>query len=97
MKKTTLVTFLALTAFGATAADNSSSETAIGGVNWDNYPEAESDWNFLGLQNKVGVNHWLHADPVSKDAQTVIRSNRDVVYSTMVVDVSEGAIFHVPD
>ncbi|MCZ8498888.1 hypothetical protein O9929_16125 [Vibrio lentus] len=56
MKKTTLVTFLALTAFGATAADNSSSEvydhTAIGGVNWDNYPEAESDWNFLGLQTK---------------------------------------------
>ncbi|MCZ8498889.1 hypothetical protein O9929_16130 [Vibrio lentus] len=30
-----------------------------------------------------------------QDAQTVIRSNRDVVYSTMVVDVSEGTTFHV--
>ena len=100
MNKTTLATLLALTAFGVTAEDNNRSSTydhaAVGGVNWDNYPEAESDWNFLGLQNKVGVNHWLHADPVSKDAQTVIRSNRDVVYSTMVVDVSEGATFHVP-
>lgn len=94
MKKTTLAALLSTIAFGVAASDYD--HAAIGNVNWDNYHQAESDWNFLGLQEKVGVNQWLHADPVSKEAQTVIRSNRDVVYSTMVVDVSEGATFHVP-
>jgi hypothetical protein len=70
--------------------------TAIGGVNWDNYVVAETDWYFNGVQQKVGVNTWMHDDPVSIDNQQVIRSNRDVVYSIAIVDVSEGATFTVP-
>lgn len=38
----------------------------------------------------------MHDDPVSKDNQQVIRSNRDVVYSIAIVDVSKGATFTVP-
>ena len=38
----------------------------------------------------------MHDDPVSIDNQQVIRSNRDVVYSIAIVDVSEGATFSVP-
>ncbi|WP_394245308.1 DUF1254 domain-containing protein [Vibrio astriarenae] len=94
MNKTTLAALLASVTFGVAASDYD--HAPIGDVNWDNYHQAESDWNFLGLQEKVGVNQWLHANAVSKEEQTVIRSNRDVVYSTMVVDVSEGATFHVP-
>jgi hypothetical protein len=93
MKKSILSALLSTIALGTTASDYD--HTPIGDLNWDNYHQAESDWNFLGLQEKVGANQWLHADPVSKDSQTIIRSNRDVVYSTMVVDVSAGATFHV--
>jgi hypothetical protein len=70
--------------------------TAIGGVNWDNYVVAETDWYFNSVQKRVGSNVWIHDDPVSKDNQQVIRSNRDVVYSIAIVDVSEGATFSVP-
>ncbi|EOE4714316.1 hypothetical protein ACKC6U_004333, partial [Vibrio vulnificus] len=71
--------------------------SAVHGVNWDNYVQAETDWNFRQVTNKVGVNQWIHDAPVSKDNQTVIRSNRDVVYSIAVVDVSKGATFSVTD
>ncbi len=63
----------------------------LAGVNWDNYVVAETDWYFKGVQQKAGVNTWMHDDPVSIDNQQVIRSNRDVVYSIAIVDVSEGA------
>jgi len=65
-------------------------------VTKENYVIAESDWYFNGVQQKVGVNTWMHDDPVSKDNQQVIRSNRDVVYSIAIVDVSQGATFTVP-
>ena len=65
-------------------------------VTMENYVVAESDWYFDGVQKKVGVNVWMHDDPVSKDKQQVIRSNRDVVYSIAIVDVSKGATFTVP-
>ena len=74
----------------------SANRTAIGGVNWDNYVVAETDWYFNGVQKKAGVNTWMHDDPVSIDNQQVIRSNRDVVYSIAIVDVREGATFSVP-
>jgi len=41
-------------------------------VTKDNYVIAESDWYFMGVQKKVGVNVWIHDDPVSKDNQQVI-------------------------
>lgn len=62
-----------------------------------NYVTAESDWYFAGVQQKVGVNVWMHDDPVSIDNQQVIRSNRDVVYSIAVVNVKKGATFTVED
>ena len=70
--------------------------TAAPSVTMENYVVAESDWYFEGVQKKVGVNVWMHEGPVSKDNQKVIRSNRDVVYSIAIVDVSKGATFTVP-
>ncbi len=93
MKKTIIATSIALFAATTIAADT----TAVENVNWDNYVVAETDWNFLQVAEEVGVNTWVHDAPVSKENQTVIRSNRDVVYSLAVVDVSEGATFSVTD
>jgi len=100
MKKAVIASLLALTSFTALAAGSTYTDTAnraaIGKVNWDNYVVAETDWYFNGVQEKVGVNKWMHDDPVSMDNQQVIRSNRDVVYSIAIVDVSGGATFSVP-
>ncbi|CAH6840134.1 conserved exported hypothetical protein [Vibrio chagasii] len=86
MKKTILSLSL-ISAFSCVAAP----------VTMDNYVVAESDWYFAGVQEKVGVNTWMHDEPVSIDNQQVIRSNRDVVYSIAIVDVSKGATFTVPE
>ncbi|MEP4076327.1 DUF1254 domain-containing protein [Haloferula sp.] len=76
--------------------DENAEAAASNPVTEENYVVAESDWYFAGVQKKAGVNTWMHDDPVSKDNQQVIRSNRDVVYSIAIVDVSEGATFTVP-
>lgn len=45
-----------------------------------------------------GVNRFEHnREPASVDKQTVIRMNRDTLYSFAVVDISEGATLTVPD
>ncbi|MEP2532473.1 DUF1254 domain-containing protein [Shimia sp.] len=65
-------------------------------VTMDNYVVAESDWYFNNQQENAPVNTFVHNGPVSKDAQDVIRSNRDVMYSLAVVDISKGATLIVP-
>jgi hypothetical protein len=45
-----------------------------------------------------GVNKWLHLrQPVPLDQQTVIRMNRDTLYSSILVDISKGATLTMPD
>jgi hypothetical protein len=45
-----------------------------------------------------GVNKWWHLyEPVPLDKQTVIRMNRDTLYSSAIVDISEGATLTLPD
>lgn len=87
MKTLLLATVIATASLSALAATS---------VTMKNYVVAESDWYFNGVQQKAGVNVWMHDEPVSKDKQQVIRSNRDVVYSIAIVDVSKGATFTVP-
>jgi len=44
------------------------------------------------------VNRWLHfRQPTPLDQQSVIRMNRDTLYSVAVVDISEGATLTIPD
>lgn len=88
MRKSLLAIAIATLSFNSIAATP---------VTEANYVLAESDWYFAGVQQKAGVNVWMHDDPVSIDNQQVIRSNRDVVYSIAIVDVSEGATFTVPN
>lgn len=68
-------------------------------VNADNFVRAESDRMFADIQRDAGgVNTFRHnREPASIDSQTVIRLNRDTLYSFAVVDLSEGATLVIPD
>ena len=68
-------------------------------VTTDNFVRAESNRMLVGLQAQAGgTNRWRHLrEPTALDEQTVIRMNRDTLYSTAVVNISEGATLTVPD
>ena len=56
-------------------------------VNVDNFVRAETDRMFSDLQRDAGgVNAWNHnRAPAAIDRQTVIRMNRDTLYSFAIV------------
>jgi hypothetical protein len=68
-------------------------------VNVDNFVRAETDRMFRDLAAVAGgVNRWNHSrHPTAVDEQTVIRMNRDTLYSFAVVDISDGATLTIPD
>jgi hypothetical protein len=68
-------------------------------VNVDNFVRAETDRMFAALQAQAGGVNQLHHDrePTSIDKQTVIRMNRDTLYSVAIVDISQGATLTIPD
>ncbi|MGN8553236.1 UNVERIFIED_CONTAM: DUF1214 domain-containing protein [Microbacterium sp. SLM126] len=68
-------------------------------VNADNFVRAETDRMFADIQRDAGgVNTFRHnREPAAIEAQTVIRLNRDTLYSFAVVDLSEGATLVVPE
>jgi hypothetical protein len=68
-------------------------------VTIDNFARAETDRMFAGLQRDAGgVNQLSHNRvPAAVDHQTVIRMNRDTLYSIAVVDLTAGATVTVPE
>jgi hypothetical protein len=68
-------------------------------VNADSFVRAETHRMMAGLQRDAGgVNTFSHnREPAPIDRQTVIRMNRDTLYSFAVVDLSAGATLTVPD
>ncbi|TDE88316.1 DUF1254 domain-containing protein [Occultella glacieicola] len=68
-------------------------------VNADNFTRAETDRMFHDLQrNAGGINRFLHnREPAAIENQTVIRLNRDTLYSFAVVDVTQGATLEIPE
>jgi len=68
-------------------------------VNVDNFARAETARMLDDiLQMTGGVNQWVHyRSPTPVDQQTVIRMNRDTLYSGAIVDISEGARLTLPD
>ena len=68
-------------------------------VTEDNFVRAETNRMLVGLQAQAGgVNRFKHhRGPASLDEQTVIRMNRDTLYSLAVVNISDGATVTVPD
>ncbi|WP_431279201.1 DUF1214 domain-containing protein [Leifsonia poae] len=68
-------------------------------VNADNFVRAENDRMLHDLQRDAGgINTFLHNRvPAAIDKQTVIRLNRDTLYSFAVVDITKGATFSLPE
>ena len=68
-------------------------------VNVDNFVRAETHRMFSDLQRDAGgVNRFSHnREAAAVDRQTVIRLNRDTLYSFAVVDISETATLSLPD
>ena len=68
-------------------------------VNADTFVQAETHRMMAGLQRDAGgVNKFSHnREPSPVDKQTVIRMNRDTLYSFAVVDISAGATLTVPE
>ena len=68
-------------------------------VSADNFVRAETDRMFSELQRDTGgVNAFSHnRTPAPIDHQTVIRLNRDTLYSFAVADLSGGATLTLPD
>src|SRR5262245_51350689 len=63
-------------------------------VDLGNFVRAETDRMFTDLSTRAGgINRWYHIRvPTPLDRQTVVRMNRDTLYSAAIVDISEGAI-----
>ena len=68
-------------------------------VDIDNFVRAETARMFDGAVAQAGgSNRWKHNRvPTPLDAQLVIRMNRDTLYSTAILDISEGATITIPE
>lgn len=68
-------------------------------VNVDNFARAETGRMFRDLQADAGgVNRFRHnRAPAAIDDQTVIRLNRDTLYSLAIIDLGAGATLYLPD
>jgi hypothetical protein len=68
-------------------------------VNADNFVRAETHRMFRDIQNQArGVGTFRHnRSPARIDEQTVIRLNRDTLYSFAIVDLAEPARLTLPD
>lgn len=67
--------------------------TAPRPVSVDNFAQAESDRYFAAIAKRYGVGHLQHNRQVASiDQQTVIRLNRDTLYSVGVFDLEAGPL-----
>ena len=78
----------------ATASRAQTNSAASVPVTVENFTRAESDVYFAKLvKESGGLGKYHHArEPVSIDNQTVIRMNRDTLYSTAVFDLDAGPV-----
>jgi len=66
-------------------------------VTKDNFIAAESDKYFFEQQVKSGINHFTHDRILlTMDTQTVVRQNRDTLYSKSIWDTKGGVTFELP-
>jgi hypothetical protein len=75
------------------AADTSAADTQMVPVTVDNFVRAESDMYIAASAKEGGLGKLLHRrEPASIDNQTVIRLNRDTLYSSAVLDLDAGPV-----
>jgi hypothetical protein len=68
-------------------------------VTIDNYEFAESDLAFNNITKLVGTGQFYHfpVEQFDLNNQTVVRMNRDTIYSAAIADVSQGATLTLPE
>lgn len=68
-------------------------------VTFANFAEIETARMFAAIAASAGgSNRWNHYRvPTPIDQQTVIRMNRDTLYSAAIIDISQGATITIPD
>jgi hypothetical protein len=68
-------------------------------VTVETFVRAESNRMLANLMTAAGgINRWQHnRAPTPLDKQTVVRMNRDTLYSFAVVDLARGAVVTIPD
>jgi len=68
-------------------------------VNVLNYVKAKTALHFNSVLKRSGsVNSWGHVrQPIPLDQQRSRRMNRDTLYSSALIDISQGASFSMPD
>lgn len=93
MKKLSLAYPLALTLMAALSALAQASTESTPGVTVDNFARAETDMYFAEHVKQGMFGKFVHArEVVAVDKQTVIRPNRDTLYSLGVFDLDAGAL-----
>jgi len=76
----------------ATAGAQASGDKPVP-VTADNFVRAESDLYFAGIVKDGGLGKFVHRrEPAAIDNQTVIRLNRDTLYSAAVFDLDAGPV-----
>lgn len=98
MRKTlTLSAAIVLSAVGAAHAQAPQSNPIA--VTVENFARAESDLYFSGIVRNGGFGKFDHTrEPAPLDKQTVIRLNRDTLYSSAVFDLDAGPVtITIPD
>lgn len=92
MKKSLFTLILALASSFSALAETASPSPSIP-VTADNFIRAESDLYFSGIVQNGGFGKFDHTrEPAPIDKQTVIRLNRDTLYSSAVFDLDAGPV-----
>jgi hypothetical protein len=94
MMKAKLLIGIAIATFAAINAANAQSAGDNVPVTVDNFTRAESDLYFAGLlKDSGGIGKFVHRrEPARIENQTVIRLNRDTLYSSAVFDLDAGPV-----
>jgi hypothetical protein len=81
------------------SADSLQAQETNTQVNVLNYVQAKTALHFGSVLKRSGsVNRWGHVrQPIPLDQQKARRMNRDTLYSSAVIDISQGASFSMPD
>ena len=90
---------LTLSSCGQQETTEQTEQTQENLVNPENFIRAETDNMFAAMVNAAGgTNKFFHFDKLTPlDRQTVIRMNRDVLYSGGVFDAKEGLEIIFPE
>lgn len=83
----------ALVVFGGSAPAQAQAAAGSVPVTVENFPRAESDRYFAGIIRDGSLGRFTHRrEPARLENQTVIRLNRDTLYSSAVFDLDAGPV-----